>query len=82
MMVIASSFAQARPTFEAALRPPELLGEEGAYRLRDQQDLADIQHRETKTRRRLGGESQNLSARFLDLADRRCRPFRRLRQIP
>ena len=54
-IVIASSFQQARLTFEAALRSLELLGEVGAYRIRDQQNLADIQHRETKARLRVAG---------------------------
>ena len=54
-IVIASSFQQARLTFEAALRSLELMGEAGAYRIRDQQNLADIQHRETKARLRVAG---------------------------
>ena len=54
-IVIASSFQQARLSFEAALRSLELLGEAGAYRVRDQQNLADIQHRETKARLRVAG---------------------------
>ena len=54
-IVIASSFQQARLTFEAALRSLELLGEAGAYRIRDQQNLADIQHKETKVRLRVAG---------------------------
>ena len=54
-VVLASSFQQARLTFEAALHSLELLGEAGAYRVRDQQNLADIQHRETKARLRVAG---------------------------
>lgn len=54
-VVLAASFSQARLTFEAALRSLELLGEDGAYRIRDQQNLADIQHRETKARLRVAG---------------------------
>ena len=54
-IVIASSFQQARLTFEAALRSLELMGEAGAYRIRDQQNLADIQHRETMARLRVAG---------------------------
>ena len=54
-IVIASSFQQARLTFEAALRSLELLGEVGAYRIRDQQNLADIQHKGSKARLRVAG---------------------------
>ena len=54
-VVIASSFQQARLTFEAALRSLELLGEVGEYRVRDQQNLADIQHRKTMARLRVAG---------------------------
>ena len=54
-IVIASSFQQARLTFEAALRSLELMGEDGEYRIRDQQNLADIQHKETKARLRVAG---------------------------
>lgn len=54
-VVIAASFQQARLTFEAVLRSLELLGEDGAYRIRDQQNLADIQHRETRARLRVAG---------------------------
>ena len=54
-IVIASSFQQARLTFEAVLRSLEHLGEDGAYRIRDQQNLADIQHKRTKARLRVAG---------------------------
>ena len=54
-IVIASSFQQARLTFEAALRSLEMMGEAVDYRIRDQQNLADIQHRETKARLRVAG---------------------------
>ena len=54
-VALAASFAQARLTFEAALRSLELLGETDAFRIRDQQNLADIQHRETKARLRVAG---------------------------
>ena len=54
-IVIASSFQQARLTFEAALRSLEMMDEAGDYRIRDQQNLADIQHRETKARLRVAG---------------------------
>ena len=54
-VVVASSFAQARLTFEAVKNSLELLGEDGEYRIRDQQNLADIQHRTTKARFRVAG---------------------------
>ena len=54
-IVVASSFQQARLTFEAVLRSLELLGEAEEYRVRDQQNLADIQHRQTKARLRVAG---------------------------
>ena len=54
-VVIASSFAQARIGFEAVRTSLELLGEDSDYRIRDQQNLADIQHRETKARLRVAG---------------------------
>ena len=54
-MVVASSFNQARLTFEAVKNSLELLGEDGEYRIRDQQNLADIQHRTTKARLRVAG---------------------------
>ena len=54
-VVLAASFQQARLTFEATLRSLELLGEDGEYRIRDQQNLADIQHRGTGARLRVAG---------------------------
>ena len=54
-IVIASAFQQARLAFEAVLRSLELLGEAGDYRIRDQQNLADIQHRKTRARLRVAG---------------------------
>ena len=54
-VLIASSFQQARIGFEAVLRSLELLGEDGEYRIRDQQNLADIQHKVTKARLRVAG---------------------------
>ena len=54
-IVLASSFGQARITFEAVLRSLELLEEDGEYRIRDQQNLADIQHKTTKARLRVAG---------------------------
>ena len=54
-IVIASAFQQARLAFEAVLRSLELLGEAGDYRIRDQQNLADIQHRQTGARLRVAG---------------------------
>ena len=53
--MIASSFAQAKICFEAVLRSLELMGEDGEYRIRDQQNLADIQHRDSKARLRVSG---------------------------
>ena len=54
-IVIASAFAQARLTFEAVQTSLELMGEAEDYRIRDQQNLADIQHRRTKARLRVAG---------------------------
>ena len=54
-VLIASSFQQSRIGFEAVLRSLELLGEDGEYRIRDQQNLADIQHKKTKARLRVAG---------------------------
>ena len=54
-VLIASSFAQAKICFEAVKTSLELMGEDGAYRIRDQQNLADIQHRQTKARLRVAG---------------------------
>ena len=54
-IVIASSFQQARLTFEAVRTSLELAGEADQYRIRDQQNLADIQHKRTKARLRVAG---------------------------
>ena len=54
-VIVASSFAQARIIFEAVKTSLELLGEDGEFRIRDQQNLADIQHKETKARLRVAG---------------------------
>ena len=54
-VVVASSFAQARIIFEAVKTSLELLGEDKEFRIRDQQNLADIQHKETKARLRVAG---------------------------
>ena len=55
VVLIASSFQQARIIFEAVRTSLELLGEDDDYRIRDQQNLADIQHRTTKARLRVAG---------------------------
>ena len=52
-VLIASSFAQAKIAFEAVKTSLEKMGEDGEYRIRDQQNLADIQHRDTKARLRV-----------------------------
>ena len=54
-IVLASSFQQARIIFESCLRSLELLGEVDEFRVRDQQNLADIQHRRTGARLRVAG---------------------------
>ena len=54
-VLIASSFAQARLGFESVRRSLELMDEAGAFRIRDQQNLADIQHRGTGARLRVAG---------------------------
>ena len=54
-VVLAASFQQARLTFEGVVRSLELLGEAGEFRVRDQQNLADIQHRGTGARLRVAG---------------------------
>ena len=53
--MVAASFGQAKLTFEAVRTSLELLGEIRDYRVRDQQNLADLQHRETKARLRVIG---------------------------
>ena len=54
-VLIASSFVQARLGFEAVLTSLELMGETDDYRVRDQQNLADIQHKQTGARLRVVG---------------------------
>ena len=54
-IVVASSFAQAKITFEAVRTSLELLGEDAGYRILDQQNMAMIQHRESKARLRVAG---------------------------
>ena len=54
-VLVASSYQQARIIFEAVKRSLELLGEDEEFRIRDQQNLADIQHRQTKARLRVAG---------------------------
>ena len=54
-IVIASAFPQAKICFDAVRTSLELMGEDGEYRIRDQQNLADIQHKETKARLRVAG---------------------------
>ena len=54
-VLIASSFQQARIGFEAVLRSLELLGEDGEYRIRDQQNLGDVQHKKSQARLRVAG---------------------------
>ena len=53
--MIASAFPQAKICFDAVRTSLELMGEAGDYRIRDQQNLADIQHKETKARLRVAG---------------------------
>ena len=55
VVLIASSFVQARLGFEAVLTSLELMGETDDYRIRDQQNLADIQHKQTGARLRVVG---------------------------
>ena len=54
-IVIASAFPQAKICFDAVRMSLELMGEAGEYRIRDQQNLADIQHKESKARLRVAG---------------------------
>ena len=54
-VLIASSFAQSKIVFDAVKTSLELLGESGEYRIRDQQNLADIQHKATRARLRVAG---------------------------
>ena len=54
-IVVASSFQQARLTFEAVRTSLELMGEIDAYRILDQQNMGMVQHRESKARLRVAG---------------------------
>ena len=54
-IVLASSFAQARIVFDAVVTSLELLGEVDGFRKLDQQNMALLQHRETKARLRVAG---------------------------
>ena len=54
-VLIAFSFAQSKIVFDAVKMSLELLGESGEYRIRDQQNLADIQHKATRARLRVAG---------------------------
>ena len=54
-VLIASSFAQARITFDSVLRSLELMDLRDEYRVLDQQNLAVILHRETRARLRVAG---------------------------
>ncbi len=55
IVLIASSFAQAKIAFEGVRRSLELMGEDHHFRIRDQQNLADVQHKVTKARLRVVG---------------------------
>ena len=61
VVLIANSFQQARSIFEAVQNSMELMGEDGDYRNRDQQNLADIQHTTTKARLRVAGADNRLT---------------------
>ena len=54
-IVVASAFPQAKICFDAVRTSLELMGEADKYRIRDQQNLADIQHRESMARLRVAG---------------------------
>ena len=54
-VLIASSFSQAKIVFDAVKTSLELMGEDYAFRIRDQQNMADITHRKTKSRLRVAG---------------------------
>ena len=60
-ILIAASFQGARLAFEAVLVSLDLLGETEDYRIRDQQNLADIQHRRTGARLRVLGSDNKKS---------------------
>ena len=52
-VLVASSYQQARIIFESVKRSLELMGEDDDFRI--QQNLADIQHKQTKARLRVAG---------------------------
>ena len=54
-VLIASSFAQAKIVFDSVRTSLELMEEDWNFRIRDQQNLADIQHKTTKARLRVAG---------------------------
>ena len=54
-VIVASAFPQAKIVFEAVKTSLELMGEDGEYRILDQQNMAMIQHRQTKARLRVAG---------------------------
>ena len=54
-VVIASPFPQAKICFDAVRSSLELMGEAGTYRIRDQLNLADIQHKGTGAQLRVAG---------------------------
>ena len=54
-VLVASSFAQAKIVFEAVKTSLELMGEDWEYRILDQQNMASIQHKQTKARLRVAG---------------------------
>ena len=60
-ILIAASFQGARLAFESVLVSLDLLGETEDYRIRDQQNLADIQHRRTGARLRVLGSDNKKS---------------------
>ena len=61
VILFASSFQQARLAFESVLVSLDLLGESAAFRIRDQQHLSDIQHKQTGARLRVLGSDNKKS---------------------
>ena len=61
VILIAASFQGARLAFESVLVSLDLLGETEDYRIRDQQNLADIQHKQTGARLRVLGSDNKKS---------------------
>ena len=55
IVLVASSFSQARIAFEAVKTSLELMKVDDEYRIRDQQNLADIQHLASRARLRVVG---------------------------